>query len=191
MLDTFSRSEILLLPRQFNPAASEVNPMKQEIEIYLHGAGTTDEKIIKVPEDATVRDVLDAAKHAGLHVDADTILLVEDAEEELRHDACLCDHGVKHKHHLHCHRCRAVEVAVTFNGRTKSHKFPPSRKVKGVLKWAVAAFELHGVDAENKELRIGGDTGTILQSQQHIGSFVHAPKCHLDLYLTAIVEVQG
>jgi hypothetical protein len=165
--------------------------MKHEIEIYLHGAGTTDEKIIKVPEDATVRDVLDAAKHAGLHVDADTILLVEDADDELRHDARLCDHGIKHKHHIHCHRCRAVEVAVTFNGHTKSHKFTPSRKVKGVLKWAVGAFELHGVDAENKELRVGGDNGTILQSQQHIGSFVHAPKCHLDLYLTAIVEVQG
>ena len=165
--------------------------MKQEIEIYLHSAGTTEEKIIQVPEDATVRDVLDAAKNAGLHVDADTILLVEDGKDELPHDACLGDHGIKNKHHLHCHRCRAVEVAVTFNGRTKSHKFTPSRKVKGVLKWAVGAFELHGVDAENKELRIGGDTGTILQSQQHIGSFVHAPKCHIDLYLTAIVEVQG
>jgi hypothetical protein len=165
--------------------------MKQEIEIYLHGAGTTEEKIMHVSEDATVRDVLDAAKNAGLHVDADTILLVEDSEDELRDDARLCDHGIRHKHHLHCHQCRAVDVAVTFNGRTKSHKFTPSRKVKGVLKWAVGAFELHGVDAENKELRIGGDTGTILQSQQHIGSFVHAPKCHVDLYLTAIVEVQG
>ncbi len=165
--------------------------MTEEIEIYLHGAGTTEERIIKVPEDATVRDVLDAAKKAGLNVDADTILLVEDAQDELPPEARLGDHGIKHKHHLHCHRCRVVEVAVTFNGPTKSRKFTPSRKVKGVLKWAVEAFELHGVDAENKELRIGGATGTILQSQQHIGSFVDAPRCHLDLYLTGIIEVQG
>lgn len=191
MLDQFSRRETLFCRDNLNPAASAVNPMKKQIEIYLHGAGTTDEKIINVPEDATVRDVLDAAKSAGLNVDADTILLVEDGKDELPHDGCLCDHGIKHKHHLHCHQCRAVEVAVTFNGQTKSHKFTPSRKVKGVMKWAVEAFELHGVDAENKELRIDGTAGTILQSQQHIGSFVHAPDCHLDLYLTAIVEVQG
>ena len=39
--------------------------MIKEIEIYLHAAGTTEEKIIKVPEDATVRDVLEAAKRSG------------------------------------------------------------------------------------------------------------------------------
>ena len=178
------------MSRPFNPAAL-IRTMTKEIEIYLHAAGTTEEKIIKVPEDATVRDVLDAAKKAGLSVDADTLVLVEDAQDEVPHEARLRDHGIKHKHHVHCHRCRAVEIAVTFNGQIRSRMFSPSRKVKGVLKWAVEAFELHGVDAENKELRIGGENGTILQSQQHIGSFVDAPQCHIDLYLTAIVEVQG
>jgi hypothetical protein len=135
--------------------------------------------------------VLDAAKKAGLTVDEETTIFVEDSEEALAGDARLKDHGVKNKHHLHCHRCRTVELAVTFNGQVKTRKFSPSQKVKRVLKWAVGAFELHGVDAENKELRVGGVGGTILQSQQHIGSFVSAPQCRLDLYLTAIVEVQG
>lgn len=165
--------------------------MTNQIEIYLHGAGTTEEKIIHVPEDATVRDVLEAAKKAGVNVDADTFLTVEDADDELPGDARLHEHGVKHKHHLHCHRCHKVEVSVTFNGQVKSRKFAPGRKVKGVLKWTVEAFSLNGVDAENKELRLGGASGTILQSQQHIGSFVQVPNCSLDLYLTAIVEVQG
>jgi hypothetical protein len=182
---------MFFLSRPFHPAASLSNTMIKDIAIYLHGAGTTEEKIIRVPEEVTVREVLEAARKAGMAVDADTIILVEDAEDELAADSRLCDHGIKDKHHLHCHNCRKVEVTVTFNGQSKSRKFAPSRKVKRVLKWAVEAFELHGVDAENKELRIGGEGGTILQSQQHIGSFVHAPKCHLDLYLTAIVEVQG
>jgi hypothetical protein len=165
--------------------------MKQQIEIYLHGAGTTEEKIIHVPEDATVREVLEAARKAGITVDADTFLTVEDADDELPEHACLHEHGVKHKHRLHCHRCRKVEVSVTFNGQVKSSTFAPGKKVNGVLKWAVEAFGLHGVDAENKELRAGGPSGTILLSRQHIGSFVHAPHCSLELYLTAIVEVQG
>jgi len=164
--------------------------MSQEIEIYLHGPGTTEEKIIKVPEDAPVRDVMTAAKQAGF-ADSDMIIMIEDADEPLNEDARLCDCGVKHKHHLHCHACHKLEVVVNYNGKTKERKFAPSRKVKGVLKWALDAFELTGVDAENKELRLGGAAGTILQSQQHIGSFAKPPHCHLELYLTAIVEVQG
>ena len=165
--------------------------MKKQIEIYLHGAGTTEERIINVPEDATVGNLLEAAKKEGLDVADDTILLVEDGDDELPRDARLNDRGVKNKHHLHCHRCRKVQVAVTFNGVTNSDQFTPSQKVKRVLKWAVGAFQLHGVDAENKELRVGGVNGVILQSQQHIGSFVQAPTCRLELYLTGIVEVQG
>jgi hypothetical protein len=165
--------------------------MTQQIEIYLHGAGTTEEKLIKVPEDATARDVLEAAKKVGVTVDNDTFLIVEDADDELSGDARLHEHGVKNKHHLHCHRCRKAEVSVTFNGQVKSRKFAPGQKVKRVLKWAVEAFGLVGVDSENKELRVGGANGTTLQSQQHIGSFVNAPHCSLDLYLTAVVEVQG
>ena len=165
--------------------------MKQEIEIYLHGAGTTEEKTIKVPEDATLHEVIEAAKQAGFAVDSDMIFMIEDAEDLLTGDARLCDCGVKHKHHLHCHKCHKIEVTVHYNGHEKARKFAPGRKVKGVLHWAVDAFGLHGVDAENKELRLGSTDGTILTGQQHIGSFVHAPRCELQLFLTAIVEVQG
>jgi hypothetical protein len=165
--------------------------MSQQIEIYLHGAGTAEEKIIKVPDDATVHDVIQAAKQSGFAVDSDVIVMIEDAEEPLHADARLSDCGVKHKHHLHCHRCHKVELAVSFNGQVKTKQFLPGKRVKGVLKWAVDAFELHGVDAENKELRLGSASGTILQSQQHIGSFVYASDCHVELYLAAIVEVQG
>lgn len=165
--------------------------MSHQIEIYLHSAGTTEEKIVKVSHDASIDEVLEAAKAAGFAVTSNTILLVEDAEDALPKGARLSDHGVKDKHHLHCHSCRKIEVSVTFNGQVQSRKFTPSQKAKQVLKWAVGAFELNGVDAENKELRVGGAGGTILQSQQHIGSFATLSNCSLDLYLTAIVEVQG
>jgi hypothetical protein len=165
--------------------------MTQQIEIYLHGAGTTEEKIIKIPEDATVDDVIQVAKHIGLAADSDVVITIEDAEELLHADARLCDCGVRHKHHMHCHTCRNVEVTVHFNGQAKTYRFTPSRRVKGVLRWAVKAFELHGVDGENKELRLDSASGTILQSQQHIGSFVRAPHCQVELFLTSIAEVQG
>jgi hypothetical protein len=165
--------------------------MKELIEIYLHSAGVRDEKIIQIVEDATVNDLLLAAREVGLAHESDVILLIEDGEEPLERHARLCDHGVKHKHHLHCHQCRRVDVKVHFNGQEREAAFSPSKKVKGVLKWAVKAFELHGVDAENKELRLGSAAGSILESQQHIGSWTSPGSCCIELYLTAIVEVQG
>lgn len=165
--------------------------MKSEFELYIHGPGTTDEKLVAISGDATVLDLIEAAKRAGVADHPELILLIEDEDEPLPLDARLCDCGVKHKGHLSCHTCRKIEVTVHFNGQAAQRKFAPGRKVKGVLKWALSEFGLGGVDAENKELRLGGADGLILQSQQHIGSFAGHPGCSLELYLTGIVEVQG
>jgi len=165
--------------------------MTKNIEIYIHGSGTTEEKLVAISEESTVRDLIEAARRAGIADSSELILILEDEEEPLQPDDRLCDCGVKHKGHLSCHTCRKIEVTVHFNGQAASRSFAPSKKVKGVLKWALSEFGLTGVDAENKELRNGGADGIILQSQQHIGSFVHHPHCSLELYLTGIVEVQG
>ncbi|MGB8356672.1 MAG: hypothetical protein WCD79_22430 [Chthoniobacteraceae bacterium] len=165
--------------------------MKDIIEIYLHGAGTVEEKIIAIPETATVHDLIQAAREVGFAHDPNVIIMIEDGEEALEHHTRLCDHGVKHKHHLHYHTCHKIEVTVHFNGVPKKEGFAPSKKVKAVLKWAVKAFELHGVDAENKELRLGSAGGKPLLADHHIGSYTRHHTCHLELYLTAIVEVQG
>ena len=164
--------------------------MKQGIELYIHGAGTTEEKLVSVPEDATVKELIDVVKRVGFPDDPNLVLLIEDEDEPLELSARLRDCGVKNKHHLSCHTCRKIAVTVSFNGVLNERKFPPSRKVKGVLKWALSELGLTGADAENKELRIGGVDGIVLQSQQHIGSFVKG-SCDLHLFLTAVVEVNG
>ena len=165
--------------------------MKQEIEIYLHVPGRTEEKIVRVPSISTVHDLMEAARRAGLAIGPETRISIEDEEEPLKGDTPLSDRGVKHKHHLHCHTCDKITVLIHFNGVPKEHRFAPGKKVKKVLNWAVEAFGLSGVDAENKELRQGTDEGNILQSLHHIGSYVKPGHCSLDLYLTPIVEVQG
>jgi hypothetical protein len=165
--------------------------MPKKIELYIHGPGTAEEKLVAISGEATVLDLIEAAKGAGVADGPELILVIEDEDDPLPMDARLCDCGVKHKGHLSCHTCRKVEVTVHFNGQEAQRKFAPGRKVKGVLKWALSEFRLAGVDAENKELRLGGAEGLILQSQQHIGSFAARPGCSLELYLTGIVEVQG
>src|ERR1700686_2971677 len=95
--------------------------MSKHIELYLHGAGTADEKRITVPEDATVRDIIVEAKKVGLTKALEAALFVEDGDDELDHGHRLRDCGIKHKHHVHVHRCHKIAVAVNFNGVDKAH----------------------------------------------------------------------
>jgi hypothetical protein len=166
-------------------------PMSKKIELYLHGEGTTDEKVVSIPESATVHDVIAEAKKLGVTGDFEAALFIEDGDDELRHDHRLHDCGVQHKHHVHVHHCRKIAVTADYNGAEKTHSFAPGTRVKRILKWAVDAFGLQGVDAKNKELRLGGTNGTVLTSNQHIGSFAQPPHCGVTVYLTGIVEVQG
>jgi hypothetical protein len=165
--------------------------MNKHIQLYLHGAGTADEKIIEVPENATVHDVIAEAKKLGFAQDFEAALFVEDSDTESDHKHRLHECGIKHKHHIHVHHCRKIAVTMNFNGVDKTHSFAPGSRVSRVLQWAVNAFQLHGVDAKNKELRLGGTNGTVLTANQHIGSFAHPPQCGVTVYLTGIVEVQG
>lgn len=165
--------------------------MSENIQLYLHGAGTADEKSIDVPENATVRDIIGEAKKLGLTADLEAAVFVEDGDHELDQNHRLHECGINNKHHVHVHHCRKIAVTVNFNGVEKTHSFPPGTRVRRVLHWAVKAFDLHGVDAENKELRLGGTDGTVLTANQHIGSFAQPPQCAVTVYLTPIVEVQG
>lgn len=164
--------------------------MKKELALYIHGVGTTEEKLINVPEDATVADVLEAAKQSGI-ADSGLQFYAEGADAPLPPDARLRDHGIKNKDHVHVHKCGRITVSVQFNGIEQTSTFAPGHKVKAVLKWALAAHGLTGVDADNKELRLGSLEGDSLLPEQHIGSFVSAADCRIVLFLTGIVEVQG
>ena len=165
--------------------------MTTVIEIYLHGAGTVEEKIIEIPETATIQELILLAVEVGFEPHPDVIVMIEDGEAPLEHHTRLCDHGVRHKHHLLYHTCHKIDVTVHFNGVQKTRDFPPSKKTKAILKWAVDAFGLLGVDAQNKQLLLGSASGDPLLSERHIGSYTEHHVCHLELYLTAIVEVNG
>src|SRR5688572_25665150 len=75
------------------------------------------------PLEATLADVL--ADIRTRHGTDAALLFLEDAEEPADLTARLRDvtgpKGLK----VHVHRCRRIEVSVTFNGQTKEHKFAP------------------------------------------------------------------
>jgi hypothetical protein len=167
--------------------------MNQKNQIHLYGEGQPSPVIIEVGEHASLADLLSAAQSAGvLAADVplkDVFVFKLDEEEPLEHNKPVARGDKRPK--LHCHRCRKVEVSVTFNLNTKSRDFAPGTLVSKVLKWVLHEFKLKGGDAQNKELRLGGPNGQVLLDDVPIGSYVRHPNCDLLVYLVDAVQVQG
>jgi hypothetical protein len=169
--------------------------MSETIEIFLQAEGVSDVKIVRVPHDGTVRDILEAARDKGIQVPGgkgEVVILLEDSDEEIALDIKLKDAGIHHRHRMHCHRCLRVAVTVNFNGRAESRVFPPSTTVKRVKKWADAEeqFNLRGVDATDHVLQVCG-TSVRPDEDAHIGTLVQHPSCNLCFDLVPKVRVEG
>jgi hypothetical protein len=164
-----------------------------EIELFVHSLKDAEPTMVKIGPGASVEELLKKIHEAGLCEGAteELLIFVEEEGEPLNKENSIEQCGVKHRHHVHCHKCHRVRVEVNYNGVEKAEAFPPSAKVRRVLKWAVDAFGLKGADAENKVLRLADPPQTELLSDQHIGSFVHSPKCELKLCLVPRVRFQG
>jgi hypothetical protein len=141
------------------------------------------------PPEATLGEVL-AAIHTRHNTDAAAVLFLEDAEEPADLDTLLRDltgpKGLK----VHVHRCRRIEVSVTFNG-TKEHRLAPSATVARVKRWAVEkAFPMSPEDAGEHVLQLTSTTerpslGT------HLGTLAKHPHCHVRFDLVPNERVNG
>jgi len=166
--------------------------MSKEIEVYVHGEGVADLKLIKINEADTVAELLKKAHEAGIKTaegDEKIIVTLEDEDDEKHHGHGAESCGIKHHGHVHCHRCHRVAVTVIYNGKEKSKEFAPAATGAKIKKWALHEFGISGKDAENKTLFL--DDKKELQADDHIGTFVKYPHCSIKLHLTGVVEVNG
>lgn len=173
--------------------AGTVQITMKQIELYVHTSDGVEPKLVKTSEDATVKQLIEAIKATGaIHVEPgeELHLFVEDMEEHIHADKRLCDCEIRHRQHVHCHRCHRVKVSVFYNAE-KEKVFPPSAKVKRVLRWAIEAFGLTPADAADKVLVLKENPDVELSEDAHIGSVAKSPECAVDLCLVAPVTVEG
>ncbi len=86
----------------------------KEIEIFLHVEGEAEPKLVKAAEDELV-EVFLARALQGRHTEH--VLIFEDIVLEPKKH--LHEHGIKHHHHVHCHR----KVEIKINGKPRwTHK---------------------------------------------------------------------
>ncbi len=160
----------------------------KEIEIYVHNAHQRDPQLIRISEAATIEELL---QRVAPHEHAEMVLIVEDEDQPRERHHRLHEGNIHHRHHVHVHHCREVEVRVSYNGITHEHKYAPAKTVEKVLHWALGAFSLKGADAMNKVLRLAHGSDDPLPETAHVGSFVAKGHCVLLLNLTVKRNVNG
>lgn len=164
----------------------------QMIEIFIQGEEIDQITLIRVPRSATVHEVILKAKtECGMVArEGEIIALIEDEDKEIVLDAKLIEVGIGHRHRLHFHRCRRVEVSVNFNGTTNKRPFSPSATVAKIKGWADDEFGLKGVDATEHALQICG-TNKRPDLDVHVGSLVQFPNCQICFDLVPKKRVEG
>jgi hypothetical protein len=168
-----------------------------EIQIFVQGEGIADIKLVRVPADGTVRDLVEAAlpQEKGQRdkdQKARPSVTVEDSDEVLDLNSKLKAVGIGHRARVHIHRCRTVDVTVNFNVQSKSHKFPVAATVGKVKQWAVggSGFKMPEVDALEHLLQVC-DSSTRPDEDTHVGALVEFPDCQVCFDLVPKQRVEG
>jgi hypothetical protein len=163
-----------------------------EIELFLQGEDIRDIVLIRVPNAGAVRDILTAARAAGLTAADGVELSLEDEESAIDLDVPIAATPISHRSRIHVHRCRKVTVKVTFNGIQKEETFRPAATVKRVKRWAVGkkGFDLSDVDAVEHVLQLSGSTERP-DDDVHLGTLVTHPQCSASFDLVPKVRIEG
>jgi hypothetical protein len=129
---------------------------KTLIFIQAHGRpGILEAELSKA---AVLGELYEALAAAGIAIDAETFIFVDEAGEHLdgqRHDPI---RGLKHGARVHITRCRRIKTMVHFLDKTAEHEFPPGARMRAVKEWAVHTFKLSPKDAADHVLQLCNST---------------------------------
>jgi hypothetical protein len=112
----------------------------------------------KLGTSATIGELLTAITAAGVDIDKETFLFVDEAENHLHGEHHEPAHGVKHGCRIHVSRCKRIRATVHFLDKTESREFAPGRRVRAVKAHAVEVFHLAPKDAAEHVLQLCNST---------------------------------
>ena len=161
----------------------------KELQIYVHAENNKEPQIIPVDETSTVQDIINEYAKKFNTVPGEVNLFLQDEDDSKEKGKHADAAGIKKRSHVHCHRCRKITVTVFFNGDDKNIEVPPSFTAKNLIKKIFQIFSIDKNDATEYLLKL--EDGTILQPDDHIGSFSSYPQCQVKIYLTDNKPIQG
>ena len=121
----------------------------------------------------------------------EALIFLEDSEEPIEESILIREHAGRAGIKAHVHRCRHVEVGVTFNNETVHHRFSPATTVARVKHWAaVAKFKMTEAEASEHVLQIVG-THDRPAPGTHLGALAKCPHCQVAFSLVPDQRVNG
>jgi hypothetical protein len=112
----------------------------------------------EIAEGALVSDLLEAIKNAGVPIDPDTVIFIDEAELPHAMTPATPVTGIKRGSHVHVTTCKKIEVTINYLAETATHKFVPGARVRRVKAWAIDKFKLSAHDAAEHVLQMCGTT---------------------------------
>jgi hypothetical protein len=108
----------------------------------------------ELSEGATLGDLHDALAAAGIQVDGETFIFIDESEHHQHGERHKPLAGLKHGSRIHVSRCKRVKTTVHFLEKTAEEEFPPGARLRAVKEWAVRTFKLSPKDAAEHVLQI-------------------------------------
>ena len=160
------------------------------IDLFYQGEGLGGISHIELEPDATFATL--KARLSEKHVlPLDALVFIEDEDEPIDERLLVRERASAKGVKVHVHRCRHVEVSVTFNGETVDRRFPPSATVARVKRWAAEhKFGMSAEEAGEHVLQIAGSHNRPAPGT-HIGSLTDGKTCGVAFDLVADERVNG
>ena len=161
---------------------------KPIIFIQVHGRPGIAEA--ELAEAATLGELQDALKAAGVVLDAETFIFIDESDrnEEGTRDRRV--EGIKHGCRVHVSRCKRIKTTVHFLDQTTEREFAPGARVRRVKEWAVHTFHLTPKDAAEHVLQICNSTKRPA-SDTPLHELVENHKCAVCFDLVPEKRVEG
>lgn len=162
--------------------------MAAEIDVFVQAEGC-EPGLVRLPEGSTLLVLAEELRRRGRVIDETVVFFEEDGEVEIL-EVHREEFQLKHRHRIHHHRCRQVQVSVQFNGTTLSHTFRPGATIAKVKGYFVSKLGMTPVDAAEQALQIQGTT-IWPDEDTHVGTLTNGSTCSVAFNLMPKHRVHG
>ena len=160
------------------------------INLFYQGEGRAQMEHLEM-DDATTFGQLKVQLTQRYGADDHAHLFMEDDDELVDETRPLGEFATKAGLKVHLHRCRHVEITVSFNGKSVERRFAPSATIGRVKRWAAERkFGMTHDDATDHSLQLSG-THTQPAANVHVGTLTDGKVCGLAFDLVPDPRVQG
>jgi hypothetical protein len=160
------------------------------IDIFYQGEGIQEVDHIEVDAEQTFAAIkaMLITKHG---LSEDILIFLENGEEPIDDEEYAIKHGESGRIKAHIHRCRHVNVSVTFNNETVEHRFGPGTTVAHVKHWAAERkFSMTHGEATEHVLQISG-THDRPPPGTHLGALAKCIHCQVAFDLVPDQRING